>query len=60
MTPLFWLEENDVKQGKSKPACRENEARIVAALSRGNISLQLGRYLTRADIDEKKRRIAKR
>lgn len=58
MIPLFWLEENNAKQCKSTR--REKESRIVAALSRGNISLQLGRYLTRADIEEKRRRIARR
>ena len=39
---------------------RDQEARIVGALSRGNISLQMGKYLTEEDIEAMRSRVLAR
>ncbi|MBF0109265.1 MAG: hypothetical protein HQL76_08825 [Magnetococcales bacterium] len=48
----------DVRQLKSRPRidplkqAQEMERRLVATLSRGNLSLQFGRYTTAKDIED--------
>ncbi len=45
------------KKTPQKRLSRKNETRLVAALSRGNISLQMGRYLTKADIEALRKQV---
>jgi len=39
---------------------KKQERNIVASLSQGNLSLQLGRYLTKADIEQQRKGIIAR
>lgn len=47
---------NSKQESKRRVISKEQERKIVASLSRGNIHLQAGRYLTEADIDEMRKK----
>ncbi len=52
---LFNRSKNTMKPVSRLP--RQTESLIVAALSRGNISLQMGKYLTQDDIESMRKRV---
>ena len=42
----------DVSDPKRKTAVMRNIRRVVASLSRGNINLQYGKFITREDVEK--------